>query len=377
MVAALLLAPAALSNAQEMSPEYRRNFETQDGSLDRVARWDKYVPTEQVTGAAQETAIARAEAGDLAIAADALAAARQQAEASHTMALLIYADGKLQVEDYAQGFSSQSYFDSYSSHKGLLAVATLAAIDRGYLALDDRAADYIPAWRNDDRRTITIGDLLWMQSGLAIGEFEVAPYNPVLDMFIGLDIKPFVDSAPLARAPGQVFEFNHMNSQALHDVLVAASGQRYAALLSSLLWQPLGNSDAMVALDHEGGSARSVCCFINRPQNWLRLGIMLANGGTYNGKRILSRRSVALLSLPAPHSTSFGMNMQIADPDAGEGEVNAGYLADDLYYFEGHGGQRLYIVPSLGLVAYRTGRVDYDWDDVRFANTLISGLKPQ
>lgn len=360
--------------AQDMPPAYKRNFDTQDSSLDRVARWDKYVPTETVQGRPGRP-LPVAAPDELRIAPKALAAAKAQADASHTMALLVYAGGKVQLEDYAPGFTADSRFDSYSSAKGLLALAVMIAVDRGYLRLDDPAARYIPAWRADGRSAITVRDLLWMRSGLAIGRFEVKPYNPVLDMFIGLDIKPFVDAAPLARPPGEAFEFNHMNAQALHDVLVSATHMRYAQFLSRYLWKPLGASDAMVALDHPGGEARTVCCFVNTARNWLRIGVMLVNGGTFEGRRILSAKNARMLAMPSPGNPAFGMFMQVADPHGKAGGPNTGYHADDLYYFEGHGGQRLYIVPSRGLVAYRTGRVDYQWDDVRFANTLLDGLK--
>ncbi|PNU05629.1 serine hydrolase domain-containing protein [Novosphingobium guangzhouense] len=370
MVLALIAAPLG---AQDMPPAYKRNFETQDGSLDRVARWDKYVPTEIVEGAPGRL-FAVAAPDRLAIAPEALAAAKRQADDSHTMALIVYAGGKVQLEDYAAGFSAESRFDSYSSAKGLLALAVMIAVDKGFLRLDDPASRYIPAWRGDGRRAIRVRDLLWMQSGLAIGRFEVKPYNPVLDMFIGLDIKPFVDGAPLARSPGEAFEFNHMNAQALHDVLTGATRMRYARFLSRHLWKPLGASDALVALDHEGGEARAVCCFVNTARNWLRIGVMLANGGTFEGRRIISAANARMLSTPSPRNPAFGMFMQVANPEGKSGGPNFGYHAADLYYFEGHGGQRLYIVPSRGLVAYRTGRVDYDWDDVRFVNTLLDGM---
>lgn len=374
-IAAFVLPLAAASlGAQDMPPAYKRNFETQDSSLDRVARWDKYVPTEKVQGASGRP-LPVAPPDRLAIAPEALATAKRQADASHTMALIVYAGGKVQLEDYAPGFSAESRFDSYSSAKGLLALAVMIAVDKGFLRLDDPASRYIPAWRADGRKAIRVRDLLWMQSGLAIRRFEVKPYNPVLDMFIGLDIKPFVDAAPLARPPGEAFEFNHMNAQALHDVLTAATGLRYAQFLSRYLWMPLGASDAMVALDHEGGEARTVCCFVNTARNWLRIGVMLANGGRFEGRRIISRANARMLSAPSPRNPAFGMFMQVANPGGASGAANTGYHAPDLYYFEGHGGQRLYVVPSRGLVAYRTGRVDYDWDDVRFANTLLDGLK--
>jgi CubicO group peptidase (beta-lactamase class C family) len=366
-LALLALCAAQAVVAQEMTPEYRRNYESQDSSLDRVAKADKYTPLEKVSGRPAHP-LPRAKRGD--IDPQALATAIAQADASHSMAVLIYARGRMQFEKFAPGFSATSLFDSYSSHKGLLAVATLAAIDHGHLKLGDPVANYIPAWRGDARRAITVGDLLWMQSGLFIPKWEMKPFNPVLEMFVGTDLAPKIDAAPLAKPPGRTFEFNHLNSQALQEVLVAATGQRYAEFLSSALWKPLGASDAFVALDHPGGSARAVCCFINTAPNWLRLGVMLAEGGMFGGRRVLSRASVRLLSAPSPLNPSFGMNVQIAAP-------GSGYLAADLFYFEGHGGQRLYVVPSLDLVIYRTGRVDYGWDDVRFANTLIAGLRPR
>jgi CubicO group peptidase (beta-lactamase class C family) len=356
--------PQALP-AQEMSPAYRRNFERQDSSLDRVASADKYEPLETVEGGHGNPI---PKATNAILAPEAIAAAMKQADASYSMAVLIYARGKMQYSKFAPGFSEASRFDSYSSHKGLLAVAVLAAVDQGMVKLTDPAAKYIPEWAADGRAKITVADLLWMQSGLFIPAWKMEPFNPVLDMFVGLDIDPAVRTVPLAKPPAQEFEFNHLNAQALHDVIVAASGMRYADFLSRYLWKPLGAADASVALDHPGGTARTVCCFINTAPNWVRIGKMLAEGGMYDGKRILSAESVRLLSAPAPRNPAFGMNVQIATPQSG-------YLAKDLYYFEGHGGQRLYVVPSLDLVIYRTGRVNYQWDDVTFANTIIAGLE--
>jgi CubicO group peptidase (beta-lactamase class C family) len=367
LCAALLIAlgiPCA-AGAQQMTAEYKRNYDTQDSSLDRVATADKYTPMEIVHGSnGPPLPRARGSAIDPA----ALETAMAQADASHSMAVLIYARGKVQAERYAPGFGAASRFDSYSSHKGLLAVAVLAAVDHGLLKLTDRAGTYIPAWAHDARGAITIGDLLWMQSGLFIPAWKVEPGNPVLEMFVGTDLSPRIDAAPLAKPPGTVFEFNHLNAQALQAVLVAASGMRYTDFLSKYLWKPLGASDAAVALDHPGGVARTVCCFINTAPNWLRVGKMLAEGGMFDGKRVLSAHSARLLGTPAPLNPAFGMNVQLAKP-------GSGYLAKDLFYFEGHGGQRLYVVPSLDLVIYRTGRVDYAWDDVRFANTIIAGLR--
>jgi CubicO group peptidase (beta-lactamase class C family) len=361
---------------------YWRNYLRQDDSLDRVASADKYSPTEKVEGAPGAPIPMATGGGDIDPAA--LADARAQARASGTMALLIYAHGKLQAADYAPGFSADSFFDSYSSHKGLLAVAVLAAIDHGFLRLSDPASTYIPAWGQDERRAITVGDLLWMQSGLIYPKWKKAPFNPVLEFFVGTNLPSAVAKAKALEPPGREFDFNHIDSQALHDVLVGATHQRYADFLSRYVWKPLGAGPAYVALDHPGGAARTVCCFINTAPNWLRLGVMLAERGQIDGHRVLSPEAVKLLSRPAPLNPGFGMNVWLARQGP-KGRLasqvrhlytlqKGRFLADDLYYIEGHGGQRLYVVPSRDLVIYRTGRVNYAWDDVTFANAIIAGL---
>jgi CubicO group peptidase (beta-lactamase class C family) len=47
------------------------------------------------------------------------------------------------------------------------------------------------------------------------------------------------------------------------------------------------------------------------------------------------------------------------------------FLADDIYYIDGFGGQRVYIVPSRELIVVRTGVSQLDWDDGPLINTII------
>jgi CubicO group peptidase (beta-lactamase class C family) len=44
-------------------------------------------------------------------------------------------------------------------------------------------------------------------------------------------------------------------------------------------------------------------------------------------------------------------------------------------FFDGFGGQRVYIVPSRDLVIVRIGEPSYDFDDSAIPNTIIAGLK--
>jgi CubicO group peptidase (beta-lactamase class C family) len=56
---------------------------------------------------------------------------------------------------------------------------------------------------------------------------------------------------------------------------------------------------------------------------------------------------------------------------------SAPYLADDVVFFDGGGGHRVYVVPSRRLVIVRTGAVNRpDWDDAILPNTILQGLPP-
>jgi hypothetical protein len=50
------------------------------------------------------------------------------------------------------------------------------------------------------------------------------------------------------------------------------------------------------------------------------------------------------------------------------------FLADDVVYFDGFGGQRVYIVRSAGLVIARSGEPDADWDEGALVNLALRGL---
>jgi CubicO group peptidase (beta-lactamase class C family) len=54
---------------------------------------------------------------------------------------------------------------------------------------------------------------------------------------------------------------------------------------------------------------------------------------------------------------------------------SAPYLADDVVFFDGGGGHRVYVVPSRRLVIVRTGAtIRPDWDDAVLPNAILAGL---
>ncbi|WP_404925310.1 serine hydrolase domain-containing protein [Mesorhizobium sp. ORM16] len=91
----------------------------------------------------------------------------------------------------------------------------------------------------------------------------------------------------LAEPHGQTFRYRSPNSDLLGLLLERASGQRFADLMREKLWQPLGAaSEASVAVDMEG-TARTAGGISVTPRDLARVGEMMRQGGTANGRRIV------------------------------------------------------------------------------------------
>ena len=55
--------------------------------------------------------------------------------------------------------------------------------------------------------------------------------------------------------------------------------------------------------------------------------------------------------------------------------ADAPFATDDMVYFDGLGGQRVYISTKQDLVIVRTGDTRLDWDDSLLPNMIINTLK--
>ncbi|ESY99539.1 serine hydrolase [Mesorhizobium sp. LNHC209A00] len=91
----------------------------------------------------------------------------------------------------------------------------------------------------------------------------------------------------LAEPHGQTFRYRSPNSDLLGLLLERASGQRFTDLMREKLWLPLGAvSEASVGVDMEG-TARTAGGISVTPRDLARIGEMLRQAGTANGRRIV------------------------------------------------------------------------------------------
>ena len=84
---------------------------------------------------------------------------------------------------------------------------------------------------------------------------------------------------------------------------------------------------------------------------------------------------VAVMRSPAQSDPQFGMFIRIANRPAPGRET---YAARDVFVAGGGDGNRLWVVPSMGIVVLRTGsaaQADAGWDDARVPNLVIRGAR--
>lgn len=319
---------------------------------------------------------------------DALNAAHAYSVQSQGLGFMAWHDGQIVAARFADNVTAQTPFASYSMHKSILAIALMAAVEDGYIAsIDDPVGRYISAWQRDARGAITLRQLLTHSSGLAY--FPVSSPEAMEINFSGR-MRDAALGYPLSDEPGKSFQYNNVNSLVLGIALQSALFERdleYADYLSQRVWRPLGNGDAALWVDslETDGVARFHSGLEAGLSDWLNVGVMLVNDGVAaNGARVLSAASVETLRTASSVNPAYGLHVWLGKPWQAQrsygpasqlGVVHsAPYLADDVWFFDGFGGQRVYIVPSAHLVVARFGEVNFQYDDAMIINLLLRGL---
>ena len=239
-------------------------------------------------------------------------------------------------------------FRIYSMSKPITTVAAMMLVEEGRLQLDDPLSKYIPAFANvkvgvehkaEDgtttldtapvKRPITIQDLMRHTSGLTYGFFgEGLVKKAYVDahLFSGdVDNAEFAErlaKLPLAYQPGTTWDYSH-STDILGRVVEVVSGKSLLQFEKERLLDPLGMTntsfyvtdpaktslvaepfpgDRKIGNDAEMGDPRVVQKWesggggmVSTIGDYARFAQMLLNGGTLDGKRYLSPKTVAYM----------------------------------------------------------------------------------
>ena len=204
---------------------------------------------------------------------------------SATQGVVLIKNGLLVGERYADGFSTDSYGTSWSMAKSFYAALIGISIDRGEISsLDDPVALYLDYF-NDERRDITLRDLLNMTSGLEFPEHEHE------DMFFSADHLDYARNVGVEKEAGLIFEYNNVNSMLLADILLQATGVAADTLLRERIFDKIGLDDVTLWQD-SAGNPLTYCCVDTTARQYARFGLLFARDGNWNGEQIIPKQFV-------------------------------------------------------------------------------------
>ena len=369
--------PAAASVA-EAAPQYTNPTTMQDMMTATPLTIDNYRPQRSLASCGvRELPSGEADA-KLAVA---LEQARTYSEEQQGAGLVVVKDGKIIHESYALGADKDSKFATASMMKSVLGLTFGIALEKGLVgSVDDTVGMYLPEWKGEPRGEITLQELLTMSSGLAPQPFQTFLLSPdsyatVLDM-------------QLATEPGSTFYYNNSVSQLIGLILDRQARKNgyedYTDFLQRELWCPLGNSQAILWVDMQG-TPRSYAGLHTNLRDWARIGELIRNDGQAGGKQVVPSSWIAAMAEPSATNSQYGYQQWRAgewtaqrayNPDNPVKIVHSEpFLADDLVYFDGFGGQRVYVIPSKGLTIVRVGLVSMTFDDAKIPNTILRGIE--
>jgi CubicO group peptidase (beta-lactamase class C family) len=348
-----------------------------------VSEVSQFTPAEAVKGCPGQ-ALASAPEGTLP--AEAFAAMQDWSNKHGGIGLLVLVNGQIAGEAYAKGVTAETRTQSNSMHKSVVALLMGAALADGTIAsADDPVGKYIAGFKDDPRGKITLRQLLWMASGLknpSMAKMDSA----AIELMLG-DVSEAALLLPIETKPG-TFNYNNANFQlagtALASAIERAGKGRYAAYLSQKLWCPLGNGDAHLWLEFDQGSPRYFAYLDAALRDWARVGELLRRKGEWNGQQLIPADWIAAATAPSPGNANYGMGIWRGSPWNKQRRYSKevamtipqreAFLADDVVYFDGFGGQRVYVVPSAGLTIVRAGEASKDWDESALVNLALRGL---
>jgi CubicO group peptidase (beta-lactamase class C family) len=300
-------------------------------------------------------------------------------------------------------------FRIYSMSKAITSVSAMMLFEEGKIALSDPVARYLPqigqmkvAVEKADpaggkpslemvpaRRPMTIQDLLRHTSGITYGFFGISPVKKLYvesgvlkGDYTNAEFADRIAKLPLAYQPGTIWDYSH-STDILGRVIEVVSGMPLYQFEKQRLLDPLGMNDTSFYVTEASRQPRIAEPFpndrafgidvsfgdprvagkwesggggmVSTASDYARFLQMMLNGGTLNGKRYLSPKTVAYMTsdqlgdgivpgplyLPGP---GYGFGLGFAVRKTAGGPADNGSVGD--YTWNGVGGTHFWVDPK-------------------------------
>jgi CubicO group peptidase (beta-lactamase class C family) len=285
-----------------------------------------------------------------------------------TRSVIVIYKNKIIGEKYADGFNKNSKLLGWSMTKSLTATYFGILQKQGKINIMKPAP--IEAWQNDERKNITLNDLLHMNSGL---EWE-EDYGKISDvtkmLFQAEDMTKSQINKTLVGKPNNTWNYSSGTTNLLSGILRQQfkTHQEYLDFWYSALIDKIGMNSMIVETDMAGNFVGSSYGWATT-RDWAKFGLLYLHKGNWNGEQLFDEIWANYVATPTNGSNGkygahFWLNANGYFPD----------LPRDFYRCSGYQGQIVAIFPSLDLVVVRMG-LSEEFDFNGFLRELIVSLK--
>ncbi len=278
--------------------------------------------------------------------AAAIAQVREKQWGVHSLLVIRHGNAVADVDFYP--YRSTAPHDLASVTKTITSTLTGVAVGNGLLKLNQTVVSFFPkdapADADEQKRAITVGHLLRMESGLDCG---FLPGEQELErMKRSAHWVQFALSLPMKYDPGTRPAYCSPGYHLLGSVIGAAARMSEADFARKHLFGPIGIRDVIWADDPQGRSHGWGDSHLY-PRDVAKLGYLYLHGGECNGKQIVPRDWVTMSITPptAARGEPGGFGIEWGATDGPNGWQFGG---------TGRGGQSLIVWPDLDMIVVIT-----------------------
>lgn len=277
-----------------------------------------------------------------------------------TFAVTVVYKDQIVAERFRADMTPQTRYLSWSMAKSFTNAMTGAMVKDGLI--DIRKPVNRPEWAKDDRKNITLDNLLNMNSGLEFNEkYSKTKLTDATTMLLkNGDMGDYAASKKLIAKPDSLWAYSSGSSNIIQDYLRSVIGNEedYLAYPRKAIFNKTGMRSVVWEPDASGTFVGSSYLYATM-RDYARFGLLYMHNGNWLGDQIFTEDWVKYSTTPAEGSGGeYGALLWLNR----SGEFPG--LPEDLFYCDGYDGQRIFMIPSKQLVIVRTGcspRGTIDW----------------
>ncbi|HOX82969.1 MAG TPA: serine hydrolase, partial [Chryseolinea sp.] len=200
---------------------------------------------------------------------------------SNTLGVVVLYDKQIVGEKYAEGIDQRSKLMGWSMTKSVTSALIGILVKEGKLKTEDPAP--VSEWSDDDRKQITLNNLLQASSGLEWSESYFVPTSDFHNMFIKSDDKgKYAANRKLKSSPNTVFQYSSGTSNILSRMIRQQVGdETYHAFPYEKLFYKIGMNNTIMEPDASGTFVGSSYTYATA-RDWARFGLLFLNDGVWN-----------------------------------------------------------------------------------------------